>query len=259
MVKRSRSSLSSSPFPYDDYEGSYDDASVIYYDSSDPTPSQPFQGDAPFSPNPPSFHAEAAIAHSPSLTAVPRVPRSDASKKQKRSDGPLLWFADGSELCPEFKERWSPETLQQEWIRLRLADTRGKEVTGVDAFTAKQDLAFLTGARRSSLLSSSSFPSLRASADRYTPSLVLVVPAFYYLPVMDRNKIRFFGKTMGRNEVVSTIVNCAEGNPILFRSRKRISAQFSSMKKGCLKVPGESESSFDFFRLDASFLSSSIR
>jgi len=82
--------------------------------------------------------------------------------------------------------------------------------------------------------------------------MIFAALAFYYLLVMDRNKIRFFGKTMGRNEVVSTIVNCAEGDPILFRSRKRISAQFLSMKKGCLKVPAESEcfsTSFDSTRL----------
>lgn len=69
MMKRSRSSLSSSPFPYDDYDGSYDDASVIYYDSSDPSSSQSFQGDGLFSSNPPSFDATQPLA-----TLPPRRP-----------------------------------------------------------------------------------------------------------------------------------------------------------------------------------------
>jgi hypothetical protein len=59
--------------------------------------------------------------------------------------------------------------------------------------------------------------------------------------VLGRVRILFFGRMCGRNEIVSTFVNLVEGHPAFYKSKKRISSMFSTLKKVNEKAPTCSE------------------
>lgn len=65
--------------------------------------------------------------------------------------------------------------------------------------------------------------------------------ACYYLPVLGRIRVLFFGRLCGRNEILSTFVNMVEGDPVFYRSKKRISSLFANLRKVTKRVPPCSE------------------
>lgn len=139
MMKRSRSSLSSSPHEYDEGLHRSDQSGSVCHNSWHDTHSGGRSVGCP--PSTSDYH-DGLQRQSPQEYTSDGRPE----KKNKRTYEPaLLWSADGSEVPDELRG-WTPEMMQDEWKQLRGSEYRPSiSAAKPFALTVAQEIAFLTG------------------------------------------------------------------------------------------------------------------